>query len=211
MAKRGRPAKTHDDAQPRSAGTGDNEMNDDQRYSLTEKHRQKYESFLEAKNKANKALIDFGKIIKSDLGAKGLQDIKDLIALSTPEGEEAMKAEMERQARVMRWMNIPIGSQGALFGEEDRAPITDRAFAEGRRQGLAGESQNNPHHHTTEASRAHNDGWQDGQTTLATTGFRSVDGSEVSPSKAWLDQTREQNEAVERAIKSGTIDSLTQN
>ena len=210
MAKRGRPRKTESDAPPRAAVIGDNEMNDDQRYSLTEQHRQKYETILEAKKKANKALIDYGKIIKSDLGAKGLDDIKDLIALSTPEGEEAMKAEMERQARVMRWMNIPIGSQGALFGEEDRAPITDRAFAEGRRQGLAGESQNNPHHQTTEAHRAHNDGWHDGQGTLATTGFKAFDDGE-HPSEEWLRRTREQNEAVEQAIKSGTIDSLTQN
>ncbi len=75
-------------------------ISDDQLYSLTEQHRQKYELLLEGRHKANKALIDYGKIIKSDLGAHGLQDIKDLISLDTPEGEAAMKADMERQARV---------------------------------------------------------------------------------------------------------------
>lgn len=162
-------------------------MNDDQLYSLTEQHRQKYEVLIEAKHKSNKALIDYGKIIKSDLGATGLQDIKDLISLDTPEGEAAMKAGMERQARVMRWMNIPIGTQGALFGEPDRTPLTERAFNEGKRQGLAGEKNDNPHHHTTEANRCHNDGYAEGQATLATKGFgklETVDAKAIQASAA---------------------------
>jgi hypothetical protein len=150
-------------------------MSDDQLYSLTEQHRQKYELLLEAKHKANKALIDYGKIIKSDLGAHGLQDIKDLISLDTPEGEAAMKAEMERKARVLKWMGVPIGSQGALFADTDRTPITERAFNEGKRQGLAGEPIDNPHHHTTEAHRSHLQGFAAGQETLATKGFSKLD------------------------------------
>ena len=168
-------------APKRAAAEG---ISDDQLYSLTEQHRKKYELVLEAKKKANKALIDLGKIIKADLGAKGLQDIKDLIALSTPEGETAMKAEMERQAKVMRWMNIPIGTQGGLFADADRTPLTERSFNEGKRQGLAGESNNNPHHHTTEAHRFHNDGWADGQKTLATKGFAKLDPDVATDVKA---------------------------
>lgn len=166
--KRDKPASS---APKRTAET----ISDDQLYSLTEQHRQKYELVLEAKKKSDKALIDYGKIIKSDLGAKGLQDIKDLIALSTPEGEAAMKAEMERQARVLRWMGCPIGSQGGLFGDTDRTPIADRAFADGKRQGLAGEKQNNPHHHTTEAAHQHDLGFAEGQTSLAQKGFSKLD------------------------------------
>jgi hypothetical protein len=150
-------------------------ISDDQLYSLTESHRQKYELVLEAKNKANKALIDYGKIIKSDLGAKGLQDIKDLIALSTPEGEAAMKAEMERQVRVLRWMQVPMGTMGDLFPSEDRTPLTERAFNEGKRQGLAGEPVNNQHHHTTAAHKSFNDGFAEGQKTLATKGFSKLE------------------------------------
>jgi hypothetical protein len=158
-------------------------ISDDQLYSLTEQHRQKYEIVLQAKKESNKKLIDLGKIIKADLGAKGLQDIKDLIALATPEGEASMKAEMERQARVMRWMGVPIGSQGALFGDADRTPIAERAFADGKRQGLAGESQSNPHHHTTEAGRQHDLGYAEGQTTLATKGFTKLEPDESSDVK----------------------------
>lgn len=150
-------------------------ISDDQLYSLTETHRQKYELVLEAKNKANKALIDYGKIIKSDLGAKGLQDIKDLIALDTPEGEAAMKAEVERRVRILRWMQVPIGTMGDMFPSDDRTPLTERAFNEGRRQGLAGESCTNPHHHTTQAHRSFNDGWAAGQETKATKGFSKLE------------------------------------
>lgn len=168
-------AKKKDTAAPSAPKQTTDSMSDDQLYSLTEQHRQKYEMLLDAKHKANKALIDYGKIIKSDLGATGLHDIKDLIALDTPEGEAAMKADMERQARVMRWMNIPIGTQGALFGGEDRTPLTERAFNEGKRQGLAGESCSNPHHLTTEAHKFHNDGWAEGQKTMATKGFAKLE------------------------------------
>lgn len=179
-------------------------ISDDQVYSLTEQHKGKYERLLKAKKDADKELTDFGKIIKSDLGPKGLQDIKDLIALSTPEGEAVMKAEMERQARVMRWMNIPIGSQGALFGEEDRTPLTERAFNEGKRQGLAGESCDNPHHHTTEAHRSYNDGWAAGQEAKATAGFQKLETDEDD--KTWLERTKEQNDAVEADIKKVSSD-----
>lgn len=180
-------------------------ISDDQMYSLTETHRQKYELVLAAKNKANKALIDYGKIIKADLGAKGLQDIKDLITMSTPEGEATMKAEMERQARIMRWMNIPIGTQGSIFGGEDRTPLTERSFNEGKRQGLAGESNNNPHHHTTEAHRHHNDGWAAGQEAKATKGFSKL---ETEDKKDFVETMREQNDKVQEAIKTGTVHQL---
>lgn len=157
-------------------------ISDDQLYSLTETHRQKYEIVLEAKNKANKALIDLGKIIKADLGAKGLQDIKDLIALDTPEGEAAMKAEVERRVRLLRWMQVPIGSMGDMFAETDRTPIKDRAFSEGKRQGLAGESINNPHHAATEAARAHQAGYDAGQAINAG-GIKKLEPDEAADVK----------------------------
>ena len=91
-----------------------------------------------------------------------------------------MKAGMQRQARVMRWMNIPIGTQGALFGEPDRTPITERAFNEGKRRGLAGEPIDNPHHHTTEAHREHIRGFGIGQEMLATKGFSKLEPSDAA-------------------------------
>ena len=156
-------------------------LSDDQAYSLTEQHRQRYERLMVAKKAANKAVLDFGKIIKADLGDVGLADIKTLIDLSTPEGEAKVKAEMDRQARVMRWMNIQIGTQESLFGE-DRTPAVDKAKAEGKRQGLAGETMNNPHHHTTEAHRAHNEGHAEGQAILAK-GFKQTADKDAAKTK----------------------------
>lgn len=150
-------------------------LSDDQQYSLTEQHRQKVEKALATKKAAAAAYLNACKIAKAELGADGMDRINDLIALSTPEGEKRMKEQIERQITVMRWMNVPIGTQGSIFGEEDRTPITERAFNEGKRQGLAGESCVNPHHHTTEAHRRFNDGWAAGQETKATKGFSKLD------------------------------------
>ena len=139
------------------------DLTDDQVYSLTEQHRQKYEILLAAKKKATSDLQQFGKIVKADLGKHGLNQIQALIEGATPEGETAIKARIERDMQVLRWMGVPIGSQADLFPATDRTPITERAFNEGKRQGLAGETNKNPHHHTTEAHRAHNEGYMAGQ------------------------------------------------
>jgi len=150
-------------------------LSDDQRYSLVEQHKQKYERLIAAKLAANKAVLDFGKIIKADLGQHGLAEIKAVIEGGTTEGEAAIKARIERDARVLRWLGVPIGTQMDIFPDDDRTPLTERAFNEGKRQGLAGESCSNPHHHTTEAHRSHNEGWQEGQKTMATKGFSKLE------------------------------------
>jgi|GEM_PF-4424697 len=150
-------------------------MSDDNLYSTTAEFKDRYVVLAKAKKTAADALSEYVKIIKEAIGVNGLADIKDLVALGTPEGEALMKAEMQRKARVMKWMNIPIGSQVALFGDTDRTPITERAFNEGKRQGLAGEPIDNPHHHTTEAHRSHVAGFASGQETLATKGFSKLD------------------------------------
>lgn len=178
------------------------DLDDDQVYSLTEQHRQKYERLLKAKKDADASLRNHCKIIKADLGKDGLSDIKDLIAISTPEGEARVKADMERQARVLRWMNIPIGTQGGLFEVNDPAPLSERAFNEGKRQGLAGETNSNPHHVTTEAHRAHNDGYGTGQEMLAKNGFKQAGNV---PRDQWQANLSDQNAATDAAIRSGTL------
>lgn len=154
-------------------------LTDDQLYSLTEDHKTRYLTLYKAKTDADTALKNFGRVVKADLGAKGLADIKGLIDLATPEGESRMKAEVERRVRLLRWMQVPIGSMGDMFADTDRTPLTERAFNEGKRQGLAGESCANPHHHTTEAHRYHNEGWAEGQKTKATKGFSKLEPGDV--------------------------------
>jgi hypothetical protein len=153
-------------------------LSDDQRYSLLEQHRESYERKLAAKKAADKALKDIGKIIKSDLGKNGMAQIKALIEASTPEGEAAIRERISCDAQVLRWLGVPIGTQADFFPDTDRTPLTERAFNEGKRQGLAGESCSNPHHHATEAHRFHNDGYAEGQQTLATKGFSKLSPDE---------------------------------
>jgi ribosome modulation factor len=143
------------------------QLSDDQVYSLTEQHRRKYESLLKAKKDADANLKNHCKILKSDLGAHGLADIKSLIEGETEVGAAAIKSRVERDIRVLRWLNEPIGTIHDLFPKTDAAPLDERAFNTGKRDGLAGNSRNNPHHHTVSAHKAYEDGYVEGQTTLA--------------------------------------------
>lgn len=189
------------------------ELTDDQRYSLLEQHRQQHERLLAAKKAADAALRNHGKIVKADLGKNGMDQIKCLIEASTPEGEKAIRARIEQDAQVLRWLGVPIGTQSDMFPSDDRTPLAERAFNEGKRQGLAGESCNNPHHVTTEAHRRLNEGYAAGQEQLATKGFRKLDEEDDDegdgrPRGSFTEQVRDQNERVQEAIKTGTVDQL---
>jgi hypothetical protein len=59
-----------------------------------------------------------------------------MIDLASPEGEAKLKDDMERRARVMRWMAVPMGTQVDLFPKNDPRPITEKADAEGFKAGL---------------------------------------------------------------------------
>jgi ribosome modulation factor len=185
-------------------------LSDDQRYSLVEQHRQTYERLTKAKDDAGNALKNFGRIVKADLGKDGMAEIKGVIEGSTPQGETAIKARIERDVRILRWMQVPIGTMEDLFPANDRTPITERAFKEGKRQGLAGESCDNPHHHTTEAHRSFESGYAEGQTTLAQKGFSKLADtpSGSMPRDQWAKKTAEETAAVEAAIKTGTVHLL---
>lgn len=183
-------------------------LSDDQVYSLTEQHRKDYEVALAAKKNADKRLKDVGKIIKADLGKHGMAQIKALIEGATPEGEATIRARIERDAQVLRWLGVPIGTQSDMF-PTDRTPLAERSFNEGKRQGLAGSRNENPHHQSTEAYHKHNEGYEAGQATLSQ-GFKQLDNTPKgsAPQGDWQTRTREQNLAVEDAIKNGTVERL---
>lgn len=156
----------------KQVGIGHNsgDFTDDQRQALTRQYLQKREHLLAAEKKAKADRMNFDKVIKAELGAKGLADIKLLQQLSTPEGEAELKAEIERQLRVARWAGMPIGTQLDLFGP-DRRPVEERAFEEGKRSGLAGETLKPTYDPGTEGYDAFVKGWHDGQSVLAA-GFK---------------------------------------
>lgn len=153
------------------------QISDEQMQALTRQHAQKRAKLVEAEKKAKADRLNFDKIIKSDLGADGLKNIKLLEDLETPEGEARVKAEIDRQLQVARWAGLPIGTQGSLW-ETDRRPITERAYDEGKRAGMDGKTMEPPHQQGTEAYGAWVQGWTDGQAVLAG-GFKKPASSEL--------------------------------
>ncbi len=150
-----------------NSGATAEQISDDQIQALTRQHAAKRAVFVAAEKTAKAARMNHDKIIKADLGATGLKDIKDLEWLSTPEGEAALKIEMSRQERVARWAGLQIGFQSQLFGVDAR-PLSERAFDEGKRAGMNGEAPNPPQNYSP-ASEGFNgwmEGWQAGQTAI---------------------------------------------
>ena len=75
----------------------------------------------------------------------------------------AVLDDMAKQASNGRLGANELAEKGRLLDQMGRYDDAFAAFSEGKRQGLAGESIKNPHHHTTEAHRAHQAGYDAGQ------------------------------------------------
>jgi ribosome modulation factor len=149
-----------------AAGPGHNSvLTDDQRQALTRRHGSKYWELLAAKKEADAALKNHAKVIKSDLGDNGLLTIKLIKQLETDDGEQKFRAEMEAKAAAARWCGLPIGAQGNLF-DEDRRPVDERAFEEGKSAGFAGKDPKPPYG-PGEAYDAFMRGWHEAQAVLA--------------------------------------------
>ena len=162
MAGRGRPRKVVGGPATASnpAPKDHNAMSDDQEQALTRQHAAKRQLLLDAEKSAKANRMNFDKVIKSDLGPDGLNNIKLLAQFESEKGEEDGKAEIERRAKVARWAGLQIGTQGSLF-EEDRRSMNEKAFAEGKRVGLKGGDPVSPY--AGEAGQKFLEGWHDGQ------------------------------------------------
>jgi hypothetical protein len=171
MAKRPKKDKADSSAPKQTAEN----ISDDQLQALFFQSKRDYEKMLGLKKKADADFKNCCKRIKAELGKRGVDEIKLAVLLDTDSGEADAKADIESTIRVMRWMGIPVGTQGDLFPDNDPTPITDRAFAEGRRHALAGQSRENPHHHTTEAARSYEAGYDKGQGEKITSGIKPLD------------------------------------
>lgn len=161
-----------------SAGPGHNSgLTDDQRQGLTRQHMAKYVAALKAKKDADAALRNLAKTIKADLGDGGLSNIKLLLQLETDDGEAKFREEMERKAMVARWAGLPIGAQGNLF-DEDRRPIEERAFEEGKAAGFAGKDAKPPYSPDHVGYDAFMRGWHEAQAVMAQ-GFKKTPDADL--------------------------------
>lgn len=191
------------------------DLDDDQLYALTCQHKKKYEEALAAKKKAAADFLNVTKLARAECGPGVIDDIKDMIALESEGGEEKLKATVERQLRAMRWVGLAVGTQAGLFDEPDRTPAVDKAFAEGKRVGLAGAPCKPDHAPETPQYQSYMKGFHEGQAVLAK-GFKSPDAPTGSvPRDEWKAGLQEQNDKIGAEIKkasskgaSAAVDSL---
>ena len=148
-------------------GIGHNAMTDDQLAALFFMHKKSYSAALAAKKETDAAFRNCCKLAKSELGEDAVDSIKDAILLETEEGEAKIKARIERQLRVARWMAVPFGNQSDLFSDvADRTPAVDRAHAAGKRAGMEGAPNKPPHDPSVPQFDAWMEGWSAGQAAI---------------------------------------------
>lgn len=164
-----RPRKNDDgEATDEANGVGHNsgDLSDVDRKALTFQHKRLYEKALAAKKAADADFKNACKLARAELGDDGVVLIKDMIALESDDGEEKIKAAIDRQRRAAEYMGLPLGAQLTLFDEPDRTPAVDRARAEGQRDGMQGKSLANPYAPELEQHSAYAEGWHAGQKAI---------------------------------------------
>lgn len=172
MAKRGRPAgATNKKKAPTSDGEerpngGPPELTDDQRQALFFQHLKRVRTLKEKMASVNGELRAAYKVAKSELGSDAKAQLADALLLETDEGQAKMEAAIARQARIARWMAVPLGAQPDFFNT-DMAPATDRAFDAGKAARLQGQPLKPPHDPSVEQYRAWSEGWHAGSDALA--------------------------------------------
>jgi hypothetical protein len=167
MVKKTQGEKTSRKPRP-SEGAPAPALTDDERHALHLSHCRSYETALANKKAYDKKFKDACKLIKAESGS--VEQIKQSILARTPEGEKQIRAEVESTIEVLRWSGVEVGETADLF-PVDRMPSVERARAEGKRAGLAGEAARPPHDPGTQQYTAWMEGYGDGQAVLAR-GFR---------------------------------------
>lgn len=154
-------------------GTGDlshdntkNTLSDDDILALTLQHKRKYESALAAKKKASADFLNCTKLIKSELGDAGISDIKDMIAADSDDYEVKLRADLERKARLARWLGLEIGTQANLFAPT-QVSQHERGYSEGKRAGLSGDPCKTDFAPGTDGYDGYMKGWHEGQAVNA--------------------------------------------
>jgi hypothetical protein len=161
------------------------ELTEDERRALLFQHVKTFEERLAAKKKADADFKNACKVAKSELGKDAVADIKDVISLKTPEGEAALKAEVERKLRIARFMNAPVGHQFTF--SDDMRPSVDRAYEDGKIVGLDGGDMRPPHDPSVPQYASWLEGWHAGQAVNAS-GFRQKINTEpVEGSRSHVD------------------------
>lgn len=153
-----------------AAEPGHNKLSDADLQALTIQWKGKFERARAAKKKADADFKNVCKQAKAELGKDAVADIKDMIAFDDKAGEVAVRNEIARQAKVMRWAGLPLGAQLELqLAEPDRTPSVDRAFDEGKRASMENKPAKPEYAPETEQYRSYMAGYQEDQDRRAGT------------------------------------------
>ena len=180
-------------------------LTEDQKIALFFNHKKTYSAALEKKKTSAATFMAACKAIEAE-GTK-VADIKLALELEEEGGEEAMNERIQDQLRVAKWMGAAEGTQFAMF--DDRTPAAEKAHAEGKRAGLAGEDRSCRYHESTEQYAKWMDGYQIGQTVLAA-GFKTIgetDGEKAQASAATVDSLTD-NLAAHAAEGKALLDEM---
>lgn len=140
-------------------------LSDEQEHALTDHHVQNYQKALEAKKTADAKFKNACKLAKAE--GVPLKQIKEYISYQTEEGQQQLREDLARKAKVARWAGLPIGAQVNFLEEIDRTPIDERTKEDGKRAGLRGEKAEVPRHVPSNLVSVWMEGWHQGQVILA--------------------------------------------
>jgi ribosome modulation factor len=167
--KKGSKNKAKENGEAPGEGHNSKPLSDAERQALHFRHVTEYQRELAAKKKADAELKNTAKRILSEGGS--VAAVKQTIELSTPEGETAFRARMAEMAEVAAWNGV--GIQVDMFADE-REPAEDRAFGEGRRAGMKGESNKPPYDPSVPQYAKWLDGYSEGNAVLFSEGFKRL-------------------------------------
>lgn len=184
MAKRGRPAGSKNKAKGADDGArpgiGHNDLTEDQKAALLFQAAGKIER-EQAKMREHVAAI---RLIRKQAKADGVDkaELDYVLHLRKTDADSAL-AEMAMRTRVAKWMGHPIGTQADLFGDGvDRTPGVERAYAEGKVAGMAGDACAPPEKWAPggEQHQRWLDGWHDGQRVIME-GIKPLEQAAAAP------------------------------
>lgn len=148
--------------------SGSVELTEDQLQKRFFQHVREYKNELalkkecdDAKREQDASFKNLCKRIKGE--GTPIEDIKTHLDLQSPEGEARMRASIDAQIRIARWNGLPLGTQTDLFSGVDRTPDVDKAYGDGKRDGLAAEPPSTKYAAGTAQYERYRDGYQAGQ------------------------------------------------
>ena len=163
---KGPRAKAKATKSPAPAGVGHNDLTDEQKAALLLQGVGRIERLLADQAKITADIRNERKKLKAD-GFAPAQVNYALWLRKADEGEASER--MRMQITTAKWLAHPIGHQTDMFGDGvDRTPGVDKAFAEGKTAGMAGEAQTVPDKWApgSEQGQKWLEGWSAGQAVL---------------------------------------------